>query len=238
MNNHKFDNTSESEEMYLLTIARMAERNVNRPVPITQIAERLGLQPVSVHQMIKKMEDSGMVSYLPYKGVLLTKTGEKIAYTILRFHRLWEVFLTRHLGFKTDEASEIACELEHASSEELAERLEAYLEAPLFSPTGKPIPPSDPEKRHLPTVTLSDLKAGQDALILQVRTNEAAGAFLKSEGVTPGAIVTSLGIGSNGDILIDVNGNAVHLGEKISGQISIKLMPENISEMKMKLESV
>ncbi|MBN1264295.1 MAG: metal-dependent transcriptional regulator [Anaerolineales bacterium] len=233
MNNHKSEDTSESEEMYLLTIARMTEQNANRPVPITQIAEELGLQPVSVHQMIRKLEDSDLVNYLPYKGVLLTNMGETIACTFLRFHRLWEVFLTTHLGFTVEEASEIACELEHASTEELAKRLETYLDGPVFSPKGKLIPPSDPEERHLPTITLSNLKAGKDAIILQIKTDEAARAFLASEGVTPGAIVTSLGTGSTGDILVDVNGNSVHLGEKITHQINIKPVPVPASQIRM-----
>lgn len=219
MMDHKSDGTSESEEMYLLTIARMSERGEAGPVPITNIAERLGLRPVSVHQMIRKLEDNNLVRYFPYKGVLLTSRGESIANTYLRFHRLWEVFLTRHLGFSMEEASEIACDLEHASTEELAARLDQYLEQPRRSPSGKSIPDSIPAKEQL---TLLEVPVGRSAVVTRVDATDAVSAFLSSEGIIRGAEVMLLGTGSGGDVLLDVKGHSVHLGEQVAAGIHLR----------------
>ncbi len=46
---------------------------------------------------------------------------------VLRGRRLWTGFLEEHLGFGEEEADALACDLEHLTSPELADRLEAFL---------------------------------------------------------------------------------------------------------------
>ena len=75
---------SESEEMYLITVARYVEDGYEGPVPLSRLAERLSVAPVSVNQMIKKLEEAGLVDYIPYKGVVLTATGRRTARSVLR----------------------------------------------------------------------------------------------------------------------------------------------------------
>jgi DtxR family transcriptional regulator, Mn-dependent transcriptional regulator len=237
MTDHISDGTSESEQMYLLTIARMAESDAHEPVPINLIAEKLCLQPVSVHQMIHKLEQNGLVSYYPYKGVLLTPAGENIAYTFLRFHRLWEVFLTDHLGFSTAEASDIACDLEHASSEELATRLDKYLKSPIISPTGKPIPTSKPEERHFKRLPVDELSVGRKGVVLEVEADDSIRTFLQSEGVFPGAVFTLLGTGSTG-VLLEVGGRTIRLGQQIASCVSARELEEILPGTKRKKERV
>ncbi len=237
MTDHISDVTSESEQMYLLTIARMAERDAHEPVPINLIAEKLNLQPVSVHQMVHKLEQNGLVSYYPYKGVLLTSAGRDIAYTFLRFHRLWEVFLTDHLGFSAAEASDIACDLEHASSEELAKRLEHYLKSPKSSPTGKPIPTSTPEERYFKRLPVGELSPGRKGVVLQIEADDSIRSFLQSEGIIPGAVLTLLGTGSTG-ILLEVSGRTIRLGQQIGRCISVREIDEILPGTKRKKERI
>ena len=70
---------SESEQMYLVTIRKICEHCDEIPIPISQIADELAVLPVSVNQMVKKLEESGWVTYIPYKGVELTAEGRKIS---------------------------------------------------------------------------------------------------------------------------------------------------------------
>ncbi len=105
------DDISESEEMYLIAIARLAEQGVQEPIPISLLAKELSIQPVSANQMVHKLADAGLLDYLPYKGVRLTASGWKVARHVLRHRRLWEVFLVEHLEIALDEADALACRL-------------------------------------------------------------------------------------------------------------------------------
>ena len=70
---------TESEEMYLVTIARLKETELEGPVPLSQLASELEVLNVSVNQMVRKLEETGLVVYLPYKGVDLTESGVQLA---------------------------------------------------------------------------------------------------------------------------------------------------------------
>lgn len=44
-----------------------------------EIAKILKVKPASVTEMLIKLKERGYVDYSPYKGVVLTKSGEEIA---------------------------------------------------------------------------------------------------------------------------------------------------------------
>ena len=113
---------SDSMQMYLVTIARL--RDNGNPVPLSLLADTLSISPVSVNEMCRKLQDQGLVVYQPYRGALLTDVGDERACHILRRHRLWEVFLVDKLGFDYDEAHNVACQLEHATPDAVADRLD------------------------------------------------------------------------------------------------------------------
>ena len=94
----------------------------------------------TVTDMVKKLADKRLIKYEPYKGVMLSKSGLSIAGKIVRKHRLWETFLLEKLNFKWDEVHEIAEQLEHIQSDELINRLDAFLNYPKTDPHGDVIP--------------------------------------------------------------------------------------------------
>jgi Mn-dependent DtxR family transcriptional regulator len=51
---------SESEDMYLVSLARLQETGVEVPVPIAKLAQEMSIQPVSTSQMIHKLEVEGL----------------------------------------------------------------------------------------------------------------------------------------------------------------------------------
>ncbi|MBN1266982.1 MAG: FeoA domain-containing protein [Anaerolineales bacterium] len=175
---------SESMQMYLVTIAR--EQNNRQPVPLSELAQVLSISAVSVNEMCRKLQDSSLVQYQPYKGVSLTEEGDQLASMILRKHRLWEVFLVEKLGLAYEQAHEVACELEHATPNLLADHLDRFLEFPSTNPIGRPIPTSEskiPERNFL---SLSRLSAGQSGIVAQVDLPEAAQSYLEDHGLRPG----------------------------------------------------
>jgi DtxR family Mn-dependent transcriptional regulator len=213
------DELSESEEMYLVTLALLLEAGTEAPVAISQLAHDLSIQPVSANQMVRKLEEAGLVEYEPYKGVSFTPEGECRARRVLRGRRLWEVFLVECLRVPPLEAGELACRLEHSLPEEVAERLSDYLGDPSASPQGDPIPrldPTDPLRAGLP---LSRLRPGEKGRVNQVEADPAARLFLAGEGIRPGAAITVLGVGKEGAVLVSVDGGPVVLAPGLPGQI-------------------
>lgn len=200
-------NMSESEEMYLIVIAQANEMG-QHPVPLGHLAAELNVQPVSVNQMIKKLEEAGKVIYTPYKGVELSATGRAAAVRILRHRRLWEVFLTEMLGFSPVEADEIACRLEHVVSDDVVERLYLFLGSPQTSPQGKPIPPSSStgDMEFELDFSLAMMAAGSQVLVTAIKLGEAEKVFLHQVGVAQGAQMHVLAIQDTGACLVKPHG--------------------------------
>ena len=152
---------SESEEMYLVSIARLVESGVEPPVSISLLAHEMEIASVSANQMVRKLEECELVRYYPYKGVSLTEYGEAAALRVLRHRRLWEVFLVENLQFSPAEAEHQACRLEHVFPDEAVERLAGFLGQPRLSPQGKTIPEPDDPANLDSGIRLSQLPAGQ-----------------------------------------------------------------------------
>jgi DtxR family Mn-dependent transcriptional regulator len=206
---------SESEEMYLATIARLQQDGQGGPVPLRLLAAELSVQPVSTNQMIRKLEKDGLVVYLPYKGVDLTPAGSDQANRILHHRCLWESFLVAHLGYSPDEAAPLACRLEHTLPPEAAERLAAFLDRPtpeqIQTPGFTATSTIDPEQ----LVPLSQLPIDQVGQVVQIKTNPDAGRFLAVQGIQPGKHLAILGR-SGAEILAESeNGQSIWLSEKL-----------------------
>ena len=202
---------SESEEMYLLSIAMLHEAGVAGSVPLSQLAAALEVQSVSANQMVRKLEDAGWVSYQPYKGVELTEDGWRLAFQVLRRRRLWEVFLVERLHIPAFEAEKLACRLEHVLPDQAAERLAEFLGQPALSPQGKPIPATHEEWIITSGIPLAQLKAGQSGRILYIQADPAARSFLEGQGIQAEAQLSVLAASSDGDTLVKTRaGKSIH----------------------------
>ncbi|MBU1371269.1 MAG: metal-dependent transcriptional regulator [Bacteroidetes bacterium] len=169
-------NLSFTEENYLKAIFHL-NYPVNENVGTNAISEALNTRAASVTDMLKKLAEKELINYEKYQGVSLTDFGQKKAITIVRKHRLWEVFLVDKLNFKWDEVHDIAEELEHINSETLINRLEAFLDFPKRDPHGDPIPDKDGVIRSQELIPVSKLKVGDSGVISGVREHSAD--FLK-----------------------------------------------------------
>lgn len=213
---------SESEEMYLVTLSMLVEVGAEAPIPVSQLANELGIQPVSVNQMIRKLTEAGLVSYEPYKGVGLTAEGERMALRILRHRRLWEVFLVEYLKMPLPEASDLACRMEHIIPDEAAGRLATFLGEPPISPHGKRIPQLTPTESLSSDILLSQLKINQQSQITRIDADSAVQNFLSTEGLKAGVTVTVIGIGNSGAILVSADECSVYLAENVANCIWVK----------------
>ncbi|RXK48179.1 metal-dependent transcriptional regulator [Aquirufa rosea] len=205
--------TSFAEENYLKIIYRLSESTLE-DISTNAVAELTQTKAASVTDMLRKLAEKGWVNYQKYQGVRLTNEGEKIALSIVRKHRLWEVFLVDKMGFNWDEVHDIAEQLEHIESEALINKLDEFLDFPKTDPHGDPIPNKEGILPELGYLHLSELKenkacilmgvAKDSAVFLQLltRLNLSLGAKLSVKEINPFDRSISLSINENAPVFI------------------------------------
>lgn len=211
---------SDSIQMYLVTIHRLAAER--QPVPLSQLAAALDISPVSVNQMCRRLQDEGLVTYEPYKGVSFTEAGEQAASRILRRHRLWEVFLVQHLQMGSTAAHEMACQLEHATPEALAERLASFLSHPRVCPEGEPIPDSSSTLSTTHAHPLVEARAGQSGHCVRCTADESSCAFLIGQGLRPGAPFQVVATAPD-SLLLELDGRRIALDRSLAAAILVEI---------------
>ena len=157
-----------SEENYLKAIYHLAKQE-NASVSTNAIAQKMRTKASSVTDMIKKLSDKGHVEYQKYKGVKLTEKGRLAAVSVIRKHRLWEVFLVKKLNFSWDEVHEVAEQLEHIKSEKLTQQLDVFLEYPTKDPHGDPIPDCDGNMPSTQKLLLSKIEPNNKCICIGVK---------------------------------------------------------------------
>jgi len=178
---------SEAIQDYAKAIYALQRRADGHPVATTDLAERLRVTPASVSAMLKKLAERGLVEHVPYRGVLLTEAGERVALEVLRHHRLLELYLAEHLGVPWDRVHEEAEALEHVISEDLEARIAAKLGEPTHDPHGDPIPSVDLQIDEGDARALESLEAGATGRFVRVSDSDPEMLrYLDSRGVRLG----------------------------------------------------
>lgn len=157
------------------------------PITTGQLAQRLGLAPSSVTEMVKKLVVAGLAEHEPYGAIELTPNGVALALRMVRRHRLIETWLVERVGYSWDEVHDEAEVLEHAVSDRLLNALDADLGFPVRDPHGDPIPSRDGEARRVPAAHLVDVPGGR-----VVRVSDADPDYLRElteHGVVLDAVV-------------------------------------------------
>ena len=167
---------SQAEENYIKAIYAL-EVESDKSISTNLIAEQMQTKASSVTDMIKKLSDKRLVAYKKYQGVQLSNKGKDVATSIVRKHRLWECFLVDKLNFSWDEVHDIAEQLEHIQSEEMIDRLDAYLDYPSVDPHGDPIPDKDGKITKRKKIQLSKLNENQESVLLGVK--DSSDEFLR-----------------------------------------------------------
>ena len=158
---------SDAIEDYAKAIYALSRRG-GGVVSTNALAERLGVTPASRSAMVKKHAERGLAAHVPYKGVELTPSGERVALEVLRHHRLLELYLAEHLGVPWDRVHDEAEALEHVISEDLEARIAVKLGHPTHDPHGDPIPSVDLAVDDGDTRSLDSLQVGERGRFVRV----------------------------------------------------------------------
>ena len=178
-----------SVEDYLKAIYRLT--TAGQPATTSDIANLLDLSPPSVSGMVKRLSEQGLLEHLPYRGVVLTADGRRLALRTVRRHRLIEAYLVAYLGYSWDAVHDEAERLEHAVSDTLVERMAVALGHPAVDPHGDPIPDADGSIHELVCTPLADVAVGETVEIRRVDEREPERLrYLGELGLVPGVVVT------------------------------------------------
>src|SRR5450759_2462871 len=142
------------------------------PVSTNALAERLGITPGSVSAMLSKLDELGLATHVPYRGVRLTAEGRRLALEVIRHHRLLESYLAEALGMPWDRVHAEAEVLEHVLSDDLEELIAAKLGHPTVDPHGDPIPTRELKIIERPTRGLRSLHAADTAGFTRVSDSD------------------------------------------------------------------
>jgi len=208
-------------EEYLESIYKLQEEQ--HPVSTSRLAEHLKLQAPSVSEMVKKLVGKGLVFHSE-KGVCLTDEGKSLAKKVIRRHRLSERLLTDVLGFKWDEVHDEACRLEHAISPEMEDRIAKSLGNPKTCPHGHPIPDKDGKLTKEKVKPLSELKAREKGIIVNVFEEDPKMLkYLASLGLIPDVCVKVEEVAPfGGPLIVCVAGSRYALGREVASKIKVK----------------
>src|SRR4051812_23235449 len=156
-------------------------------VSTTALAERLGVTAASASGMVRKLDEHGLVTHVPYRGVRLSDEGTRLALEVLRHHRLLELYLAESLGVPWDRVHEEAEVLEHVLSEDLEALIAAKLGDPTHDPHGDPIPTADLVMPEEPTESLAALEPGDAGTFVRVSDSDPGMLrYLGERGIAPG----------------------------------------------------
>jgi len=179
-------------ENYVKTIYQITTAQAGAAATTGQLATALGVSPGTVTSMLKTLDAARLATHRPYEGVALTAAGSVLALRMLRRHRLLELFLMRTLDMTWDEVHDEAEHMEHAVSDLLVDRIDAYLGHPDVDPHGDPIPRGDGNTLQAPaepaTRPLAGCTAGSSFRLARVLDQSPSFLrYLTDAGLTLGA---------------------------------------------------
>ncbi|MFZ6009708.1 MAG: metal-dependent transcriptional regulator [Bacteroidota bacterium] len=159
-----------TEENYIKSIYGLSQES--KDVAVSDLAKKLAVKLPTVNSMVKKLAAKKLVSYAPYQGIKLTENGKKEALSIIRKHRLAELFLVEVMGLGWEEVHDIAEQLEHVNSERFYQRIDELLNYPKVDPHGEPIPDAQGKIAAKDRISLAQVPEGAIARISAVSNDE------------------------------------------------------------------
>jgi DtxR family transcriptional regulator, Mn-dependent transcriptional regulator len=212
---------SDAVQDYLREIFKL--QRTGSPVKTSTLARRMGVTPPSATAMVKKLAALGLADHQLYRGVRLTRAGERIALEVIRHHRLLELYLTETLDVGLDEVHAEADRLEHGLSEELEARIDAMLGSPAHDPHGDPIPDANLRILRSEARPLTTLEPGEHATVERVPDGDGELLrYLATLALLPRERIQLLHAAPfGGPLTIRVAGREIAISRQLAAQIDI-----------------
>lgn len=199
------------------------------PVISARLAEWLGVSAPSVTEMLRRMQQEGLLRMGQRKEILLTDQGHAAAEAVARRHYLAERLLTDVIGLDWAVAHHEAERWQHAISEQTEWPLWEALGRPTTCPHGTPIPglpTGAAASEHL--AALSELPDGAEGTVERIVEDEKEDlsdllGFLGQHRIVPGAHVRVLAVVPfNHTVTITGETGDVTLGLAVANKVLVR----------------
>jgi len=201
-------------EDYLEAIQQFSEKNAHPP-HYEELAAVLGKSESGVRSDMEDLVSSGDVSMLPGGVITLTGQGKQTGESVIKKHETLQCFLSEILGMDSSSASDEACTLEHAVSDETIDRL------------GQLIVKQDSARKvrrgedDCQCPSISDCAEGENVIIHCIHGRACAKRLLDL-GMVPGEHASIKRKLPNGALVVQVKGCDVALSPEIASAIGVE----------------
>ena len=209
--------TQQMEE-YLEAIGKLEERG--EPVTTSALARECGVAPPTVTEMLHRLAEQGLINHEPRRSVGLTDTGRNEARSVIRRHRLWERFLHDALGLRWHQVHDEACQLEHATSPALEQRLAELVGDAATCPHGNAIPESAHGEAVPGALPLTELAGIGTVRVVGVHEEGMPLERLEALGVRPGAMLQVTYTGDGHALTLEIAGARYTLDRALARRIT------------------
>lgn len=211
-------------EDYLVAIYVLEREGLT--VISARVAEHVGVSPVTMHEMVRRLVQGGYVTVDRKKRLRLTPEGQRLAESVYRRHTLAERLMTDVLGLDWAQAHREAHRFEHVITPLVEERLIELLKHPQTCPHGNPIPgmrvPLVEESVPLSTVA-------EGSTVEMARISEAAECdsqllgYLEQHGMKPGIRMLLTQVAPwIGTLMLRRNDDEFPLGLQVAAKIYVR----------------
>ena len=196
-------------------------------VSTSALAERLEVSPSAAARMLRRLDEAGMLTHIPYQVVKLSPEGEREALRSIRRHRLLEVFLVKVMGFGWDEVHEQAHGLQLTITEAFEDRMDAVSGYPTHCPHGDPIPTKDGGMAEVKDQPLLEMPAGSAGVVRRVKTDDGEKLrYLAELGLVPGTPIRLLHRAPfNGPLRLQTNKQEHIIGVELARIVRVEITP-------------
>jgi Mn-dependent DtxR family transcriptional regulator len=221
---HSVDEYLETIYFLAFPIGEYRPQASGSPTLASRVAEMLGVSRASAGEMLKRLENDGLIERGEHKEALLTPPGRKRAEKVVRKHRIIERLLTDFMGYSAAEAHVHADELGDTFSDDMVERIDARLGNPERCPHGWPVDPVAEQEENPELAPLSDLGPGARATI--VRLAEHDGDLLHwfyDQGLVPGSEIEVRDTQpAAGQVTVTLDGADRAIGDKAAAGLFVR----------------
>jgi DtxR family Mn-dependent transcriptional regulator len=213
-------------EDYLVAIYVLEREGLT--VISARVAEHVGVSPVTMHEMVRRLMQSGYVTIDRKKQLRLTPEGRQVAESVYRRHTLAERLMTDVLGLDWAQAHREAHRFEHVITPLIEERLVELLNNPQTCPHGNPIPGVRVPLVEA-SVPLSTIPEG--SMVEMARISEEAErdsqllGYLDAHGVKPGIIFLVAQVAPwIGTIMLRREDDEFPIGLQVATKLHVRLL--------------
>ena len=201
----------------------------SHPPTSRDLSEALHIDKSEVSTHLRELADKGDLRLSDDGRIMLTDQGTATGKQIIKKHETLQSFLSEILGMDRSSASDEACRIEHAVSDETIDRLGDYLRSPVIQP-----PAGEPAHSCLRghqgqsscgyAQSLVDYEEGQRLIVRDI-LGRGCSKRLLDLGVVPGQLVVIKRKLRNGSIVVQVKDCDVALSPENASAICVERIP-------------